>query len=113
MNKVPQFVAISEMKVNQPKVLARLTNGPVILANRSKPAAVLLSVEQWDSLVGQIEDFQARRRDEAVAGRTLTDREWEVLQMGRAAALRGGPTISHEELKAKMEELYGPIANPV
>jgi prevent-host-death family protein len=113
MNKVPQFVAISEMKVNQPKVLARLNNGPVILANRSKPAAVLISVAQWDSIVGQIEDLQARRRDEAAVGRTLTDREWEVIQMGRAAAMRGGPTISHEELNAKLKERYPHAADKI
>lgn len=57
MNKVQQFVPISEMKLNQPQVLELLTAGPVVLANRSRPAAVLVSVKQWDNTVELLEDL--------------------------------------------------------
>ncbi|MCB0111420.1 MAG: type II toxin-antitoxin system Phd/YefM family antitoxin [Caldilineaceae bacterium] len=58
MERVPQIVPISEMKLNQPEVMEKLEAGPVILANRSRAAAVLVSVEQWDRMVTYIEDLE-------------------------------------------------------
>ena len=58
MNKVNQIVPISDMKLQQPEVLGMLAKGPVVLAHRSRPAAVLVSVEQWDRLMEQLEDQQ-------------------------------------------------------
>lgn len=56
LSKVQQIVPISEMKLNQPQVLDLLGAGPVVLANRSRPAAVLVSIEQWDKLIERLED---------------------------------------------------------
>jgi len=71
MNKIQQFVPISEMKLNQPQVLEMLGAGPVVLANRSRPAAVLVSIEQWDNTVELLEDLtdtvDALRMELAVA----------------------------------------------
>lgn len=58
MSKVQQIIPISDMKLKQPEVLGMLKNGPVVLAHRSRPAAVLVSVEQWDRLMTQLEDQQ-------------------------------------------------------
>ena len=58
MSKVQQIIPISDMKLRQPEVLGMLTNGPVVLAHRSRPAAVLVSVQQWDRLMAQLEDQQ-------------------------------------------------------
>lgn len=113
MNKINQIVPISEMKLKQPEVLGMLNTGPVVLANRSRPAAVLVSVEQWDSLVGQIEDMHARRKDETAAGRTLTDQEWNLVKQGRDVRQRGGQTISHEDLKTQMQERLRHVADRV
>lgn len=57
MNRVQQIVPISEMKLNQAQVIAMLDNGPVIFAQRSKPAAVLVSVGEWDRISDTIEDL--------------------------------------------------------
>jgi PHD/YefM family antitoxin component YafN of YafNO toxin-antitoxin module len=35
-----------------------LENGPVYLAQRSRPAAVLLSTEQWDRIAARLEDLE-------------------------------------------------------
>lgn len=56
MQRMPQNVPISEMKLNQPAVLTMLENGPVLLNNRSKGVAVLVDVEQWNRLMEQLED---------------------------------------------------------
>jgi len=57
MNKVPQLEPITRMQTRPTEVIAMLEAGPVILAQRSKAAAVLVSVKQWDSLSELLEDL--------------------------------------------------------
>lgn len=59
MDRIQQIVPISELKLNQPQVVAMLTNGPVVLAHRSKPAAVLVSVEEWDRVADELATLRA------------------------------------------------------
>ena len=101
MDRIQQIVPISELKLNQPQVVAMLTNGPVVLAHRSKPAAVLVSVEEWDRVADEL------------AERRFTQREVEAIVKAKLAESRNEPTISHEELKARMAERYGDPTNPV
>ena len=35
-----------------------LTKGPVVLASRSRPAAVLVSVQDWDALITELEELR-------------------------------------------------------
>lgn len=55
--KVQQFEPITTIQKAPTEVLAMLANGPVILAQRSRPAAVLVSVKQWDNLSELLEDL--------------------------------------------------------
>ena len=54
MNKVQQIEPITQIQRAPSEVLAMLANGPVVLAQRSKPAAVLVSVEEWDRLADEL-----------------------------------------------------------
>lgn len=65
----------------------------VVIERYAKPLAVLMNYETW----------QERR---------FTLREVETLMAAREAELRNGPTISHEELKAKIEGRSN-VASPV
>lgn len=56
MHKTQQFEPITTMQRHPQQVLALLDNGPVVLANRSKPAAILVSVAQWDRLIERLDD---------------------------------------------------------
>lgn len=105
MNKINQIVPISEMKLNQPQVLELLRTGPVVLANRSKAAAVLVSIEEWDATAEALEHYRTERR--------FTQREVEALLAAKEAQLRAGPTVSHDDLKAKMKARAGHVADPV
>jgi len=58
METVQQIVPISDMQIRQGEVLRKLDKGPVILAQRSKAKAVLVSVEQWDKLALLVRDLQ-------------------------------------------------------
>ncbi len=55
MNKIQQIVPISDMAIKQQDVMKRLGNGPVVLASRSRPVAVLLSVSEWDAIAVEME----------------------------------------------------------
>ena len=48
MQTVPQVVPVSELRNKHCEVFALLNKGPIILAQRSKAAAMLVSVEEWD-----------------------------------------------------------------
>ncbi len=48
MDKVMTTAPISDVHLNQKQLLERLTTEPVVLTNRSQPAAVLVSVEEWN-----------------------------------------------------------------
>jgi prevent-host-death family protein len=50
MNTVPQIVPVSELRNKHGQIFGLLHKGPVVLAQRSRPAAVLVSVEQWNEL---------------------------------------------------------------
>jgi prevent-host-death family protein len=59
MSPVPQIVPVSDMSTKQAQVLAKLDDGPIILAQRSKPAAVLVSVSEWDAIARRLEIAEA------------------------------------------------------
>ncbi|MDQ3250143.1 MAG: type II toxin-antitoxin system Phd/YefM family antitoxin [Chloroflexota bacterium] len=56
---VSQFTPVTHLIRDHLSVLGKLINGPVVLAQRSKPTAVLLSVNDYEKLVA---DSEAGRR---------------------------------------------------
>ena len=55
---IPVTVNISELRQRQGELLARLPEGPILLIQYSTPAAVLMSVDQWNQLVQDVEDLE-------------------------------------------------------
>ncbi len=80
MQHVPQIVPISEMKLNQPEVIHKLDAGPVILANRSRATAVLVSITEWERMITYIEDLEDAL---AVAKLKIADARGEVEWMSQ------------------------------
>lgn len=54
--KTPQIVPVTDLRMKHVQVFELLSKGPVILAQRSRPAAVLVSVELWDRLMERLDD---------------------------------------------------------
>ncbi|MCE7986992.1 MAG: type II toxin-antitoxin system prevent-host-death family antitoxin [Caldilinea sp. CFX5] len=54
--KTPQIVPVSDLRMKHLQVFNLMNNGPVFLAQRSKPAGVLVSVEQWDRLMERLDE---------------------------------------------------------
>lgn len=59
METVQQIVPISEMRTDQANVLAKIEKSPVVLAQRSRPRAVLVSIDQWDAMATELRRFRA------------------------------------------------------
>jgi prevent-host-death family protein len=51
----PELVPISELRTRQNDVLSRLAQGPVVLTQHGRAAAVLVDTEVWNRLVERIE----------------------------------------------------------
>ena len=103
MEKVQQFEPISTMQQRPQAILERLNDGPVILSVRSKPAAVVVSVAEWDRIANELAALRSDTR--------LTRSEVEALLAAQANKLAGGPTVSHAELKQMMMERSANVGN--
>lgn len=55
MNALPQIESITRLQKNHTGILELLANGPVILTQHSKPAAVMVSPDQWDSIAKRLQ----------------------------------------------------------
>jgi prevent-host-death family protein len=89
MIQVPQIEPISALVRDYLSIFAKLKDGPVFLAKRSKPAAVLVSVEDWAATarrLSQLEGLLEAKRILAAVDRG---------EMG---------TVSLEELKQLLAE---------
>lgn len=53
-----QIVPISEFHLNQSKVLSMVGQAPVFLTQRSKPAAVMVSVDEWNRITTQLRNHE-------------------------------------------------------
>lgn len=80
----PQIEPITTMTKNHKSVLKKLDNGPVFLARRSRPAAVLLSVREYERMVNRLQKLELLAEAKRVSARIAAGRE---------------ETISHDALK--------------
>lgn len=58
MDTIQQIVPISDLKLHHAQVLGRLTKGPVVLAQRSRPRAVLVSIEEWNKRAEELAHYR-------------------------------------------------------
>lgn len=76
MQEVPQIAPVSDMHHKQGEVLAMMDRAPVILAQRSKPRAVLVSVEQWNRMVSELRKARLLLKAKQVHGRNTAADSW-------------------------------------
>ena len=58
MNPVPEILPISELRQRQERVLNKVAENPVILTQHGRASVVLVSPEQWNRLIEELEDLQ-------------------------------------------------------
>jgi len=90
-------VPVSDLRHRSSEIINSLSKGPVILTQRGRGKAVLMSMDRWYSLMRQIEDLSE---------------DWEDAEDIRAAdaiearIARGEErTYSHEEVWAEIDAL--------
>ena len=75
MQPVQQIVPISDLRMKQVTVLNLMDKAPVILSQRSKPRAVLVSVEQWDAIAYELRNLRLLLEAKRIESQTPPD-EW-------------------------------------
>jgi len=58
MQPVPNIRPISDIRNKHDDVLSDADQGPVILASRSTPKAVLVNVDEWNEISSQMADLR-------------------------------------------------------
>lgn len=81
IESIPKLVPISDMRIHQNALLAQMAEGPVVLTQRGRAAAVLVEPGLWNELVERLGELQdtvdaLRGRQERAADPTAA-RSWE------------------------------------
>ncbi len=58
MNAIPVTIPISDLREHQNEILATLAREHVLLTHHGRPAAVMISAEEWNRLVARMEELQ-------------------------------------------------------
>ena len=59
---IPQIASVTTLARDFKSVLAKLPRGPVFIAQRSGPAAVVLSVGDYEKMTNELEELKRLRR---------------------------------------------------
>ncbi|RLT45162.1 MAG: type II toxin-antitoxin system Phd/YefM family antitoxin [Chloroflexi bacterium] len=81
---IPQIEPVTSLSNDYKSIISKLANGPVILAEQNRSAAVLLSVSEYERMSSRLDHLELLRE----AKRNLAK-----------AALHPDTTISHNDLK--------------
>ncbi len=89
--QVPALLPISDLRQRQNEILEQVREAPVVLTQRGRATGVLVSVEQWNALIAEVEDLrdaldaaEGREdlRSEPTSVRPLADVEADLLAEG-------------------------------
>jgi len=58
MSTVPVTIPISDLRARQSDILRDLSQGPVVLTQHGRAAAVMVSPERWNRLLEELEDLR-------------------------------------------------------
>jgi prevent-host-death family protein len=58
IESIPKLIPMSDLRIHQNSVLARIAEGPVVLTQHGRAAAVLVEPDLWNELVQRLEDLQ-------------------------------------------------------
>ncbi len=57
MYPLPQISPITQMRNRQNEILVQLQQGPILLTQHGKPAAMMIDPGQWNQLMAELEDL--------------------------------------------------------
>lgn len=72
MNAIPQTVATGDLKSNPAAVFRMIEAGPVVVMNRTTPAAVMVSPHAWNETAARLAFYERQ----AAADRAAAADDW-------------------------------------
>lgn len=104
MGVLSEVVPISDLRHRPNEIIGNLTKGPVILTQRGRGTAVLMSMARWKALMRQVAELAEEQED-------MEDiRAADAIE---ACIARGEErTYSHEEVWAEIDALEAQGALP-
>ena len=76
MHTIPQIEPVTKLQRDYKGLFALLANGPVVLSRESRPAAVLVSVSDWDRQAKRMAYLErVIAGDKAIANNDFVDSE--------------------------------------
>lgn len=88
MQIMPDVVPVSQLRGRHKEIFQQIEGGPILLAQHSRPAAVLVSVADWNAREQQIELLEARLR---------------YLEMKRQFTETPPPLVSFDEIEKSVQ----------
>ncbi len=104
MDMISEVAPISDLRRRQNELIEHLAEGPVILTQRGRGTAVLLSMERWKQLMHQVQELTEALED-AEDARASDDIE-------RRIASGEETTYGHDEVWAEIDRLEAEGALP-
>jgi PHD/YefM family antitoxin component YafN of YafNO toxin-antitoxin module len=90
MRTLPQIEPITRLQKNHGSILRMLANGPVILTQHSKPAAVMIAPDQWDNIAKRLQMLETVAEARRIEARNDANNSWTSgEEMRRMMAERG------------------------
>lgn len=90
MRTLPQIEPITRLQKNHGSILGMLANGPVILTQHSKPAAVMIAPDQWDTIAKRLQMLETVAEARRIEARNDANNSWTSgEEMRRMMAERG------------------------
>lgn len=89
MHAIPEIMPLAEMQARLADALRRIQQGPVVLTENNRAAAVLVSPEIWNALVAEVEDLRdavdAARAYEEYQQHPEAVKSWREIRTGLVA----------------------------
>lgn len=54
---IPEIRPFSDLRIRQHELVDQLADGPIVLSQRGRASAVLVSIEDWNVLVERLEEL--------------------------------------------------------
>lgn len=82
-----EMATIADLRHKHLEVFAKLDKGPVVIAQRSKPTAVLVSIPQWNDIARRLKQLELLTEARRISDEMTTD---------------PNKSISHDELRQQL-----------
>jgi len=78
MQLIPQIETVTTLQRDHTRIFGMLDNGPVVLTQRSKPTAVIISSNEWDLIANELQTLRHLAWCDRVSGEMSQDPSTQI-----------------------------------